>query len=104
MHRRWYPLVERLLHGWLSQQFERAQPNLELVARARPFCAFILMVGRIVSAEEFAPEAAILLQSRDEVVIPLLLETIPSAAEFRAATQSLSPEQLRFTQAFRSMQ
>lgn len=62
------------------------------------------MVGRIVSKDEFSPEAAIILKDRDEVLIPLLLETIPSAAEFRAATQSLSPEQIRFSKAFRSMQ
>ena len=37
-------------------------------------------------------------------MIPLLLETIPSAKEFKDAIESLSPEQQRFAKAYRSMQ
>lgn len=37
-------------------------------------------------------------------MIPLLLETIPSAKAFRDAIESLSPEQQRFAKAFRAMQ
>lgn len=39
---------------------------------------------------------ATIIANRDELVIPLLLETVPSAKEFRDATASLSPEQQRF--------
>ena len=35
---------------------------------------------------------------------PLVLEQLPTAAEFRDAVESLSPEQQRFCQAFRRMQ
>jgi len=41
---------------------------------------------------------------QDDVMIPLLLETIPSAKEFKDAIESLSPEQQRFAKAYRSMQ
>ena len=38
------------------------------------------------------------------MLIPLLLEEIPTAREFKDAIKSLSPEQQRFAQAYRSMQ
>jgi hypothetical protein len=43
-------------------------------------------------------------QNKDELKIPLLLETIPTPKEFKSAISSLSPEQQRFCKAFRSMQ
>ncbi len=42
--------------------------------------------------------------SQDEVLIPLLLEELPTAKEFKDAVKSLSPEQQRFARAYRSMQ
>ena len=36
--------------------------------------------------------------------VPLILETIPTPAEFRDAIESLSPEQQRFAKAYRGMQ
>ena len=36
--------------------------------------------------------------------VPLMLETIPTPAEFRDAIESLSPEQQRFAKAYRGMQ
>jgi ubiquitin len=46
----------------------------------------------------------IIVQNKDDILIPLELETIPSAKEFKDAIGSLSPEQQRFAKAFRSMQ
>lgn len=66
--------------------------------------SFILLVGRIVSADLFDPKHAIIIQNKDELKIPLLLETIPTPKEFKDAIASLSPEQQRFCKAFRSMQ
>lgn len=62
------------------------------------------MVGRIVSANEFDPKYAILIQNKDELKIPLMLETIPTPKEFKEKVSSLSPEQQRFCKAYRSMQ
>ena len=42
--------------------------------------------------------------AQDEVLIPLLLEELPTAKEFKDAVKSLSPEQQRFARAYRSMQ
>jgi hypothetical protein len=96
---------ERHLHAWLSHQFSgQAGPSLELVARARQFSSFIVLVGRIASADVFEPRAAVIVQNKDLLKIPLLLEPLPSAREFRDAIESLSPEQQRFAKAFRAMQ
>merc|ERR1712038_371313 len=43
------------------------------------------------------------LQNKDEAIIPLILEEMPSAKEFKDAISSLSPEQQRFAEAFRNM-
>lgn len=45
-----------------------------------------------------------IVQNKDDIKIPLELETIPTPKEFADAISSLSPEQQRFATAFRSMQ
>ncbi|MCW5801810.1 MAG: hypothetical protein KIT31_05440 [Deltaproteobacteria bacterium] len=98
-------LGERYLHAWISHQFSgESAPALSLSARARQFSSFILLVGRIASADTFEPKIGIIVQNKDLVTIPLLLEHIPTPKEFRDAIESLSPEQQRFARAFRSMQ
>src|SRR5262249_5817293 len=75
-----------------------------LVAGARHSRSFILLVGRITGADSFDPKIGIILQNKDALKIPLLLEQIPTPKEFRDAIESLSPEQQRFAKAFRGMQ
>lgn len=96
---------ERHVHLYLAHSFSGDSPSqLKLVAQARQFSSFILIVGRVASAKEFDPKYAIIVQNKDEIKIPLNLEQIPTAKEFRNAIQSLSPEQQRFASAIRSMQ
>jgi hypothetical protein len=96
---------DRYLHGYVAHQFDSySGTELSLVARARQFSSFILLVGRIASAELFEPKYGIILQNKDELKIPLMLNTIPTPKEFKDAIESLSPEQQRFCKAFRSMQ
>jgi hypothetical protein len=78
--------------------------SLTLSARARQFSSFILLVGNIAGPGLFDAKHAIILENKDEVLIPLLLETLPTPKEFRDAIESLSPEQQRFAKAFRAMQ
>ena len=75
-----------------------------MVAAARQFSSYIVLLGSISSATTFEPKFAILLQNKDELTIPLLLETIPNAKQFRDCIDSLSSEQQRFAQAYRAMQ
>jgi hypothetical protein len=93
-------LGERFVHGYVSHQFsDDRSSSLALVARARQFSSFILIVGRIISAVQFEPKHAILIKDKDELKLPLLLETLPTSKEFRDAIESLSPEQQRFAKA-----
>ena len=98
-------LGERYLHAWISHAFSgQSGLSLSLVARARQFSSFILLVGRIASADVFEPRHAIIVQNKDLLTIPLMLEQLPTPKEFRDAIESLSPEQQRFAKAFRGMQ
>ena len=90
----------RLLHRFEGQ----APPRLTLVAKARQFSSFVLLVGKIASATEFEPTGAMIVKNRDDLKIPLLLETIPTPKEFKDAIESLSPEQRAFCEAYRKMQ
>mmetsp|Transcript_7958 Transcript_7958/g.17100 ORF Transcript_7958/g.17100 Transcript_7958/m.17100 type:complete len:1072 (-) Transcript_7958:276-3491(-) len=94
------------LHGWLNHGFGDAnlKDPLRLNARARQFSSFVLMVGTMASQNRMEPKDAIILRNKDELNIPLLLNEIPTATEFKDAIGSLSPEQQRFAKAFRSMQ
>jgi hypothetical protein len=96
---------DRYLHGWINHQFaDNSGASFSLVARARQFSSFIMLVGRIASASVFDPKGAIIIQNKDELKIPLMMETIPTPKEFRDAIESMSPEQQRFCKAYRAMQ
>lgn len=96
---------DRVLHAWVNHQFSGSSGlALSLVARARQFSSFVLLVGRIASADSFEPKYGIIIQNKDLIKIPLMLEQIPTPKEFRDAIESLSPEQQRFAKAFRGMQ
>lgn len=96
---------DRYLHGWVNHRFESSTLGpFALTARARQFSSFLLMVGVLGGANKFEPKDAIIVQNKDEVLIPLLLKELPSARDFKDAISSLSPEQQRFAKAFRDMQ
>lgn len=95
---------QKFLHGWIHHRFGTEHKKFELIARARQFSAFLLVVGTMVGPDKLDPKEAIIVHNKDECLIPLLLEEIPTSKEFKKAIQSLSPEQQRFAEAFRSMQ
>lgn len=96
---------KRYLHASIMHKFSgQTAPQISLSARARQFSSFILMVGTVSSADTFEAKHAIIIQNKDDLKIPLLLETIPTPKEFKDAIESLSPEQQRFCKAFRAMQ
>eukprot|EP00808_Paulinella_micropora_P022816 g77567.t1 len=92
------------LHAWLTHQFQEiGSTSYQISCRARQYSCFIVMIGTLASATDFAPSHAMIVQNKDEFIIPLLLEHLPTAKEFKDAISSLSPEQQRFCKAFRSM-
>ena len=95
----------RFLHGWIQHCFASSdQSQFSLIARARQFSSFVLLVGVMAGPDKFNPKEAIILQNKDKVLIPLLLNELPTAKEFKDAIVSLSPEQKHFATAFRGMQ
>jgi hypothetical protein len=94
----------KYLHGWVQHRFKSSHKSYQLIARARQFSSFILVVGTMVGPNQLEPKDAIIIQNKDEILIPLLLNELPTPKEFKDAIKSLSPEQQRFAKAFRSMQ
>merc|ERR1712137_571668 len=96
---------ERFIHAWMGHQFSGdSGGSFSLSARARQFSSFILLVGNVIAADLFDPKFGIIVQNKDDILIPLLFEQIPTPQAFRDAIESLSPEQQDFAKAFRSMQ
>jgi len=93
------------LHGWMQHVWQSGQTKShQVVARAHQFSRFLLIVGTMGGPNVFLPKHAIILKDKDEVIIPLLTDILPSAKEFKDAIASLSPEQQEFAKAFRAMQ
>lgn len=78
--------------------------GLTLTVRARQFSCFTLLLGRLGPGSTFEPSHAMIVRNKDDLRIPLILEQLPAAKEFRDAIASLSPEQQRFAKAYRAMQ
>lgn len=97
---------DRVLSGWIRYSFSSSDSvgSSTIVAHARQFSSYILLIGTMSSANTFEPKNAIVVQNKDVVKIPLLTEVLPSAKEFKNAIASLSPEQQEFARAMRSMQ
>jgi hypothetical protein len=97
---------DRFLSGWIRYQFDSQSSGgvSNIVARARQFSSYMLLIGTMSGPRSFDPKNAIILQNKDEVVIPLLTEVLPSAKDFKDAIASMSPEQQEFARAFRAMQ
>jgi hypothetical protein len=62
--------------------------ELRLVAQARQFSSVVVLLGSISATGEFSTSDAFLVQNKDEVVVPLLLEQLPTAREFRGGAGS----------------
>ena len=96
---------ETYAHAYTARTFAGARPApLQLVASARQFSSWILVLGTVTAVDEFTPAHAIVVSNKDEIIIPLLLDPLPAPKQFRDAIESLSPEQQDFCRAFRAMQ
>lgn len=68
---------DRYLHAYVSHQFSGySGSSLSLVARARQFSSFILLVGTITGPGLFEAKQALVIQNKDDLKIPLMLETV----------------------------
>lgn len=78
----------RLTGGLTGGRADDRGLTLSLSARARQFSSFLVLVGRVSGAGLFDPQFGMIVQNKDEVTIPLDLETIPSAGEFKAGAKA----------------
>eukprot|EP00980_Cylindrotheca_fusiformis_P017289 scaffold5347_cov130-Cylindrotheca_fusiformis.AAC.11 len=107
------------IHGWIQHRWGIGSSSMDedfarggggdlyecyLVARAHQFSSFMIILGVMGGANTFIPKDAIILQNKDEVLIPLLTNVLPSAKEFKDSIASLSPEQRAFAESYRKMQ
>lgn len=98
-------LGERFVHAAVLHKFsDSPHTQLQLVANARQFSSFVLLVGSIASADAFTPSAALIIKNQDELRMALDVTTVPTAKEFKDAISSLSPEQQDFCKAYRGLQ
>ena len=95
---------DKYLHGWLNYSFNNSQPQLSLNVRAKQFSCFIVLLGNLISANQFEAKYALIVKNKDDISVPIDMTTIPSKKEFKDATASLSPEQKKFAKAYRAMQ
>ena len=96
--------AKSFLHALILPRFAGSQPQINLKLRARRFCSYLVMLGRVPEKGVFQPEGALMIGSGDDVSIPLECFFVPSAVAFADAIQSLSEEQRTFCELFRSMQ
>ena len=95
----------KYIHGWINNKFSgESGTSLKISSRTHQFSSYIVIIGNIISSSAINPKYAMIVQNKDELMIPLILEDIPTAKAFKDAIESLSPEQQRFAKAFRSMQ
>ncbi|KAJ9443073.1 hypothetical protein DIPPA_19041 [Diplonema papillatum] len=99
------------LHTFLRQKFAEGADcagnedgDLTLRLSSKPLTGYVAVLGRIGGTRLFLPSHALIVRDGFSVSIPLTLDEVPSAREFRDATAALSPEQRRFAEAFRAMQ
>lgn len=60
----------KYLHGWIQHRFGQDKKRYELIARVRPFSAFLLVVGTLAGSDKLDPSHAIIVQHKDELMIP----------------------------------
>lgn len=73
------------MHGAVLHDFggEKDGEGAWIVARARQYSSFMVLLGNIGGAELFLPKHALMVRNKEEVRIPLSLEALPTAKEFK---------------------
>jgi len=98
----------RYAHSFTAHRFHSSSENVELrlLAQARQFSSVLVLLGSLSATGVFTTTDAFMVQNKEEIVVPLILEQLPTAREFRggAATSWVSSDQANLAQALRSKQ
>eukprot|EP00754_Rhynchopus_humris_P031236 Rhum_TRINITY_DN15326_c0_g1::Rhum_TRINITY_DN15326_c0_g1_i2::g.151842::m.151842 len=93
------------LHSFVDYTFgSTAGRAFTLRAEAREFASFALVLAKLGTAGQLAAEEVLIVQNKETLRIPLMLEALPTPKAFKRAISSLSPEQQRFAKTYRSLQ
>ena len=95
---------DKYIHSLINHRFSSFGNSFNLVANARQFSCYVVLLGQIGGPDLFLPKHALVIKNKDDLKIPLLLEEVPSPKQFKSSIESLSPEQQRFAKSYRSMQ
>ena len=75
-----------------------------LAVRSNPFSCFLVCIGRLTEHCKFDPVFGIVVRDKCEILIPLTIDSIPSAAEFKKQIVSISPNMQTFSTMYRQQQ
>jgi hypothetical protein len=93
------------VHGWLTHQFAgRRDFQYQLRTISRQFSNFMVLTGTISHHQRMDVKNAMIIQNKDEVVIPLNLCRARAVGDFSGLVSSLSPQQQSFAQSAREVQ
>ena len=68
---------KQYLHGYMNHRFESSSKTHRLVARARQFSSFIMVVGNMADASTLEPKEAIIVQNKVcKAVLPKITSII----------------------------
>tara|TARA_R110002050_G_scaffold120711_3_gene238842 strand:+ start:3279 stop:3497 length:219 start_codon:yes stop_codon:yes gene_type:complete len=56
-----------------------------IIAQAHAYSSFMILLGTIGGPDLFVPKHALILKNKQEVRIPLLMEALPTAKEFKVS-------------------
>jgi hypothetical protein len=98
-------LGNTFVHGWLTHQFAGHRDfQYQLRTVSRQFSNFVVLTGTISHHRRMDVKNAMIIQNKDEVVIPLNLCRARAVGDFPGLVSSLSPQQQSFAQSAREMQ
>ena len=93
-----------LVNGFVSNVIKNSNSNKVLSLSSNQISSYVVILGKLSGVGEVIVSHALIVRNRESFSIPLSFTEIPSAEEFQEAISSLSPEQQRFANAYRSMQ
>ena len=96
------------LHGHIEHCFSGGESGqksnpLTIEATSRQFSGYIMLIGRVTEENSFETHLALVVKDKDCFDIDILTKSMSSSTDGMLNMKSLSPEQQRFSKAYREM-
>ena len=72
---------DQYLHSWIQTHLKYKPNEFHIVAWAQQFSSFMLILSTIAGLIQFEPKDATIFQNKEEVLILLLITTLPLAKD-----------------------